>query len=245
MGEAALAVVRACGYTNAGTVEFLVDAQRNFYFLEMNTRLQVEHPVTECITGLDLVAQQILVAEGHPLAFAQEDLQINGHAIEVRVYAEDPLQNFLPSTGRLEVYRPPTGPGIRVDDGFREGMDVPIFYDPMLAKLIVHAPTRAEAIARLTQAIDDYAVVGVETTLDFCRFVLQHPAFQSGKFDTHFVQQHFTPDALQRQLGTDEMEVAALIAGLVHHREQHAAAHSLPARIAAAADTNPWHQRRM
>jgi len=195
----------------AGTVEFLLDENGDFYFMEMNTRLQVEHPVTEMITGLDLVKIQIRVAEGEKLPFAQEDLAINGHAIEVRVYAEDPANNFLPDIGTLVTYRPPQGPGVRVDDGFEEGMTIPIHYDPMIAKLITHGATRAEAIARMERAIDDYAVGGIETTLPFCRFVMGHPAFTSGKYDTHFVRDHFNPGVL---LGTDagDMEAAALVA---------------------------------
>lgn len=142
MGESAVAVAKACNYSGAGTVEFLVDDKLNYYFLEMNTRLQVEHPVTELITGLDLVREQILVAEGKPLAFKQEDLRIHGHAIELRVTAEDPTNNFLPDIGKLHTYRRPQGHGVRVDDGYEEGMDIPIYYDPLLSKLIVHAETR-------------------------------------------------------------------------------------------------------
>lgn len=208
MGEAAVRVAKACNYVGAGTVEFLVDDQRNFYFLEMNTRLQVEHPVTEMITGLDLVEWQIRIARGEALSFTQEDLHIQGHALELRVYAEDPLNNFLPSVGTLHRYREPSGPGIRVDSGFTEGMEVPIYYDPMLAKLVVHAPTRAEAIQRMKTAIADYEVEGVATTLPFGRFVMDHPAFVGADYDTHFVQQYFTPEKLldsQRQ----EAEVAA------------------------------------
>ncbi|MEO6759312.1 MAG: acetyl-CoA carboxylase biotin carboxylase subunit [Saprospiraceae bacterium] len=215
MGEAAVRVAKACNYLGAGTVEFLVDDQRNFYFLEMNTRLQVEHPVTEMITGLDLVEWQIRIARGETLAFSQEDLHIDGHALELRVYAEDPLNNFLPSVGRLERYRLPDGPGIRVDSGFTEGMEVPIYYDPMLAKLVVHAPTRTEAIQRMKEAIAGYAVEGVATTLPFGRFVMDHPAFVGAEYDTHFVQQYFSPEKLldsQR----DEAEVAAVWALNLH-----------------------------
>ena len=212
MGEAAVAVARSVDYTGAGTVEFLLDEKNNFYFMEMNTRLQVEHPVTEMITGLDLVKLQIRVAEGEKLPMKQEDLRINGHAIEIRVYAEDPANNFLPDIGTLTTYRPPQGPGVRVDDGFEEGMTIPIHYDPMIAKLITHGTTREEAIGRMERAIDDYAIAGVETTLPFCRFTMGHPAFRSGKYDTHFVRDHFKPEYL---LGTDagEIAVAALVAG--------------------------------
>ncbi len=215
MGEAAVRVAKACDYVGAGTVEFLVDDQRSFYFLEMNTRLQVEHPVTEMITGLDLVELQIRVARGEQLPFAQEDLTINGHALELRVYAEDPLNNFLPSVGTLSRYRLPHGPGIRVDGGYTEGMEVPIYYDPMLAKLVVHAATRAEAIQRMKEAIAAYEVEGVATTLPFGRFVLDHPAFVSGDFDTHFVQQYFTP-AILIDSQKVEAEVAAKLALRLH-----------------------------
>ncbi|MCW5898340.1 MAG: acetyl-CoA carboxylase biotin carboxylase subunit [Flavobacteriales bacterium] len=213
MGEAAVAVARSVDYVGAGTVEFLLDENSDFYFMEMNTRLQVEHPVTEMITGLDLVKLQIRVAEGEKLPFKQEDLEIQGHAIEVRVYAEDPANNFLPDIGRLHAYRPPQGLGVRVDDGFEEGMDVPIHYDPMIAKLITHGATRQEAIARMERAIDDYVISGIETTLGFCRYVMGHEAFRSGKYDTHFVRDHFTPERL---LGSDPagMRAAALVAAI-------------------------------
>lgn len=211
MGEAAVAVCKACNYYNAGTVEFLVDADLKFYFLEMNTRLQVEHPVTEMITGLDLVREQILVAMGHPLRYSQSDLKIHGHSIEVRVYAEDPANNFLPDIGRLNVYDRPSGPGIRVDDGFEPGMDIPIYYDPMISKLIVHAGTREEAIDRMIRAIDDYRISGVKTTLPFCKFVMQHEAFRTGHFDTHFIQQYYKPEMLNTELDAEEKIAVALM----------------------------------
>ncbi|RSK39474.1 acetyl-CoA carboxylase biotin carboxylase subunit [Hymenobacter perfusus] len=197
MGRCAVDVARACNYTGAGTVEFLLDDQHNFYFLEMNTRLQVEHPVTEQITGLDLVKEQIKVAQGLPLAFAQEDLSITGHALELRVYAEDPQNNFLPDIGTLTTYVRPQGPGVRVDDGFEQGMEIPIYYDPMIAKLVTFGATREEAIARMLRAIDEYQITGIETTLGFGRYVLQHPAFVSGNFDTNFIRDHFPADALK------------------------------------------------
>ena len=212
MGEAAVNVARSCNYVGAGTVEFLLDGNGDFYFLEMNTRLQVEHPVTELITGLDLVEQQIRIARGEALGFQQEELTINGHALELRVYAEDPLNNFLPSIGRLERYRPPSGENIRVDDGYREGMDIPIYYDPMLAKLITYGTNRTAALDLMIRAIDDYLVVGPETTLPFGRFVCQHPAFRSGQFDTGFVGTHFQPEQLTADLQADA-RVAAILAG--------------------------------
>ena len=210
MGEDAVKVAQACNYRGAGTVEFLLDENLNYYFLEMNTRLQVEHPVTEWITGLDLVEQQIRVARGEKLAFSQADLAINGHSIELRVCAEDPANNFLPSVGQLTKYRPPLSmPHVRVDDGYEEGMEIPIFYDPLIAKLIAWGSTRAEAIKRLIDAIDHYEIAGVATTLPFGKFVLQHEAFTSGNFDTHFIPQYFTADVLQNE---DEAEIAAQLA---------------------------------
>ena len=197
MGEAAVKAAKSCGYVGAGTVEFIFDASGAFYFLEMNTRLQVEHPVTEQVTGLDLVEEQIRIARGEALRYRQEDLKLKGHAIELRVYAEDVSNNFVPDTGTLEVYRRPHGEGIRVDDGVREGQEVSVYYDPMLAKLIAWGPDRETARLRLIKAIDSYVVVGVKTTLRFGRFVLEHPDFISGRFDTGFVAKNFSADSLQ------------------------------------------------
>lgn len=219
MGECAVNVAKACKYSGAGTVEFLVDADLNFYFLEMNTRLQVEHPVTEMITGLDLVKEQIKVARGEKLSFTQNDLKINGHSIEVRVCAEDPTNNFLPDIGRLKTYRIPTGPGVRVDDSFEEGMDIPIFYDPMIAKLIVHGKDRTEAIEKMLRAIQDYEITGCETTLPFCSFVLKHEAFVSGKFDTGFIKNHFSPEMLAKS-NSNEEEVAAIFGAYVSSQQK-------------------------
>ncbi|MFT4833054.1 MAG: pyruvate carboxylase subunit A [Psychroserpens sp.] len=211
MGEAAVKVAEACNYVGAGTVEFLLDENHNFYFLEMNTRLQVEHPVTELITGMDLVELQIRVARGEKLPFAQKDLKINGHALELRVYAEDPLNDFLPSVGHLDTYVLPEGEGIRVDNGFEEGMDIPIYYDPMLAKLITYGKTREEAIQLMVSAIDRYQVAGVETTLAFGKFVFEHEAFRSGNFNTHFVKNYYSPEAL-KSVREEEAKIAAMIA---------------------------------
>lgn len=210
MGECAVRISMACNYVGAGTVEFLVDENLDFFFLEMNTRLQVEHPVTEFITGKDLVKEQIRVARGEKLSFTQDDLTINGHSIEVRVYAENAAENFLPDIGNLKVYRLPEGNGVRVDGGFEEGMDIPIYYDPMISKLIVHADTRDAAIEKMLRAINDYTIAGVETTLSFCRFALNHDAFRSGKFDTNFVKHHFKPEFLKQQLTSEEKEVIAI-----------------------------------
>ena len=212
MGEAAVGVAKACDYYGAGTVEFIVDADLNFFFLEMNTRLQVEHPVTEMITGKDLVREQILIAEGCALSFSQEELKINGHALEVRVYAEDPRNNFLPDIGKLKTYRRPQGPGIRVDDGFEEGMDIPIYYDPMIAKLITHAEDRTSAIEKMVRAIDDYKIVGIQTTLDFCKYAITHSAFVSGAFDTKFVENYFDPTVLDQQFSDSELEMLSALA---------------------------------
>lgn len=211
MGEAAVRVAQSCDYVGAGTVEFLLDEHKNFYFLEMNTRLQVEHPVTEFITGLDLVEQQVKIARGEKLEFSQEDLHIRGHAVELRVYAEDPLDNFLPSVGKLNRYRTPEGEGIRVDDGFEEGMEVPIYYDPMLAKLITYGKNREEAIQLMISAIHDYDVEGVMTTLPFGKFVFEHEAFRSGNFDTHFVKDYYSAEKLQLEI-EEEARLAAIIA---------------------------------
>ena len=217
MGEAAVNVAKSCDYVGAGTVEFLMDADLNFYFLEMNTRLQVEHPVTELITGVDLVELQILVARGEKLPMKQEDLKITGHALELRVYAEDPLNDFLPSVGNLSTYRLPVGEGIRVDNGFEEGMDIPIYYDPMLSKLITYGSNRNEAIQRMRHAINNYLVEGVQTTLPFGRFVCEHEAFISGKFDTHFVKNYYSPVMLAAQQ-EKEAHIAALVA-LYHYNK--------------------------
>jgi len=210
MGKCAVDVARACSYSGAGTVEFLLDENRNFYFLEMNTRLQVEHPVTEMITGIDLVKEQIRVARGEKLSFKQSDLKINGHSVEVRVYAEDPTNNFLPDIGKLVTYRRPQGTGVRVDDGMEEGMDIPIYYDPMIAKLVTWGQNREEAINRMIRAIDEYRISGVETTLSFCRFALEHKAFRSGDFDTHFISNYFRPEML-KSARKEEEEIAALV----------------------------------
>ncbi|MFZ1676573.1 MAG: acetyl-CoA carboxylase biotin carboxylase subunit [Saprospiraceae bacterium] len=214
MGQDAIRVAQSCQYRGAGTVEFLLDDKGNHYFLEMNTRLQVEHPVTEFITGLDLVAWQIRIAEGNPLTLQQKDLMIDGHALELRVYAENALKGFSPSTGKLIRYRHPTGNGIRVDDGYREGLEIPIHYDPMISKLIVHAPSRQEAIEKMSRAIDEYQIHGVDTTLAFGKFAINHPDFVSGNFDTHFVDQHM------EEFISSQREANFLLARFVHWLDQ-------------------------
>jgi propionyl-CoA carboxylase alpha chain len=196
MGEAAINVTKACKYEGAGTVEFLLDADMKFYFLEMNTRLQVEHPVTEMITGLDLVEWQIKVARGEQLPLTQNELSINGHAIELRIYAEDASTGFLPNIGKLERYRPNLIPDVRYDHGFEEGMEIPLFYDSMLGKLCAWGKTREEAIAKAIEAIENFELSGFITTLDFGKYVLKHPAFTSGKFDTKFIETYFSKESL-------------------------------------------------
>lgn len=219
MGESAVAVARSCNYYGAGTVEFLVDENLNFYFLEMNTRLQVEHCVTEMITGIDLVREQINIARGNTLSFTQEDLQINGHSLELRVCAEDPMNNFLPDTGTLEMYQPPKGPGVRVDDGYEQGQDIPIFYDPMIAKLVVHGNTRDEAISKLCRAVDEYYIKGIQTTLGFGKWAVQTEPFRTGNFDTKFIEKYFKPEYLQQEDPETE-EVAALLGSYIWSKEK-------------------------
>ncbi len=217
MGEAAVRLAKASSYANAGTVEFLVDEERNFYFLEMNTRLQVEHPVTELVTGLDLVHLQIHIAQGEPLPFSQEDVRLRGHAIECRIYAEDPANGFFPSPGRITRLLQPAGPGIREDSGIYEGWTVPLDYDPMLSKLVAYAPTREAAIARMQRALDEYVVGGIRTNVSLFRRILRDPEFRQAEIDTGY---------LDRLLGTEEAasepaghavsaeDIAAIAAGL-------------------------------
>lgn len=240
MGEAAVMVAKSCDYVGAGTVEFLLDEKHNFYFLEMNTRLQVEHPVTEQITGLDLVREQINIARGEKLSFTQEDLKIQGHSFEVRVYAEDPSNNFLPDIGTLKTYVRPQGLGVRVDDGFEEGMAIPIYYDPMIAKLVTFGKDREEARQRMLRAIDEYQINGVKTTLDFCRFALNHEAFISGDFDTNFVKHHFKPEYLNRDTDEEDQVAAMVVADLLDHRQQ-----SQKSAGPAASKVSKWRQKRM
>ncbi|MDA9873981.1 acetyl-CoA carboxylase biotin carboxylase subunit [Saprospiraceae bacterium] len=218
MGEAAIKVAKSCNYEGAGTVEFLLDSDNNFYFLEMNTRLQVEHPVTEYITGVDLVAEQIKVARGEKLSFTQDDLKIKGHAVELRIYAEDPLNDFLPSIGILETYIRPTGEGVRLDDGYEQGMEIPIYYDPMVAKLITYADTRTAAIQKMKLAIADFKIVGLETTLPFGKFVMENEQFISGDIDTHFVKKYYSPEALLK--GQNAEEALAAEIAIKYYQEQ-------------------------
>ncbi|WP_022835769.1 acetyl-CoA carboxylase biotin carboxylase subunit [Salisaeta longa] len=242
MGAAAIAAAEAVDYVNAGTVEFLVDADLNFYFMEMNTRLQVEHPVTEWITGIDLVAEQLRVAQGAPLSFSQDELTMNGHAIESRVYAEDPAAGFLPDPGPLTRHAPPSGLGVRVDAGVEEGGEVLIHYDPMISKLTTWAPTRQGAIDRMVRALDEYEVAGVTTTIPFCRFAMQHEAFRTGTFSTHFVDDHFTPEALH--VDSAARDRLAAIAATLYYAETTADDPSLAPNGASPARASAWRQRR-
>ena len=199
MGQAAVNVAKACNYSGAGTVEFLLDADHNFYFLEMNTRLQVEHPVTELITGLDLVQQQINVARNQKLSFTQDDIIPSGHAIELRLTAEETTQDFLPAIGTIETYNPPQAEYIRLDDFVYPGYKIPIYYDNMFAKLIVWGENRSQAIQRMIEAINQFEIKGIPTTLDFGRFVMQHPKFIEGDFDTNFISSYYTKEGIKKQ----------------------------------------------
>jgi acetyl-CoA carboxylase, biotin carboxylase subunit len=218
MGETAVRAAQACGYVNAGTVEFLYDASGQFYFLEMNTRLQVEHPVTELRTGLDLVAEQLRIAEGESLPWTQDQITFRGHAIECRICAEDVERDFMPDTGLLRHVRPALGPGVRDDRGIDTGGEVSVYYDPMIAKLVTWASTREACIARMARALREYEIVGVKTNIPFCSYVLGHEAFTSGRYDTHFVRQHYTPERLER-MDDDERTAAAAVACVLHARQ--------------------------
>ena len=234
MGEAAVKAAKACGYQNAGTIEFMLDRDGKFYFLEMNTRLQVEHPVTEMVTGRDLVKDQLHIARGETLAdlrLDQLELRFHGHAIECRIYAEDPENNFLPSTGTIKGLAEPGGPGVRVDSGYAAGDEVTPYYDPLLAKLIVWGRTREEAIARTKRALREYRVHGVETSISFCRAVMNHPKFVAGDFNTHFIQQEFAAPWPGDGRAEDGEEIAALAATLFDLRFR-------AAKTPAAAPTN-------
>jgi acetyl-CoA carboxylase biotin carboxylase subunit len=212
MGETAVRVAKAANYTNAGTVEFLVDAEKNFYFLEMNTRLQVEHPVTELITGLDLVHLQIRIAAGEKLPFSQEEIRIRGHAMECRIYAEDPDNNYFPSPGKITLLLAPSGPGIRRDSGMYEGWTVPLDYDPLLAKLIGYGTDRGQAISRLTRALNEYFVGGIKTNISLFRRILRDADFQRGKFDTGYLDRLLK--SVPPEAPKEDAEVAAIAAGI-------------------------------
>jgi acetyl-CoA carboxylase biotin carboxylase subunit len=245
MGDAAVAAARAVGYVGAGTCEFLVDRRNHFYFLEMNTRVQVEHAITEMITGVDIVKTMIRVAAGEPLGLEQEQLGINGHAIEARIYAEDPENNFVPSPGQLVVYRPAAGPGVRVDSGVYQGARVTVFYDPMVAKLVVWGRDRAEAIDRMRRALSEFVVKGIKTSIPFHKRVVEHERFLAGHYDTGFIDQHMGGGRIPR--GTPEADadaaearrVAFMMAAIVaYRREKQRASASLA--VSSGAGQNPW-----
>lgn len=222
MGEAAVKAAAACGYQNAGTIEFMLDKNKNFYFLEMNTRLQVEHPVTEMVTGIDLVKEQIRIAEGETLSLSQKDIHFKGHAVECRIYAEDPNNNFMPSTGKITFMAPASGPGVRDDNGYYSGSEVSVYYDPLISKLIVWGKNRQEAIDRMKRALSEYEIQGVETSIPFCALVMSHEKFVSGEFDTHFIENEF----LNRDFGLESPdgkteaahEIAVLAAALFENQ---------------------------
>ena len=218
MGEAATSMAKMCNYVGAGTVEFMVDQDLSFYFLEVNTRLQVEHPVTELVTGLDLVREQVRIAEGEPLTIRQEDIRLNGHAIECRIYAENPQENFMPSTGQLKQYRIPAGPGVRVDSGVAVNLDVPIYYDPMIAKLAVWGRTREEAIERSLRALAEYRVAGLDTTIGFHRVVLNNKKFRAGDLSTKFLNEEYPANRYIEF--DDETGIAAAIAVALNQYEK-------------------------
>jgi acetyl-CoA carboxylase, biotin carboxylase subunit len=231
MGDVAVRVAKAAGYSNAGTIEFLVDQEKNFYFLEMNTRLQVEHPVTELVTGLDLVHLQIRIAAGETLPFRQEDVAIRGHAIECRIYAEDPEQNFFPSPGKITLLTVPSGPGIREDSGMYEGWTVPIDYDPLLAKLISYGSDRPQTIARMRRALDEYFVGGIKSNLSLFRRILEDKDFQAGKLDTGFLDRLLKSNA--GEAPKPDAEVAAIAAGVFAMFDSEGAVKGQPAPVAS------------
>ncbi len=218
-GEIAVKAAKACGYTNAGTVEFLMDKQRNFYFLEMNTRLQVEHPVTEFVTNIDIVYEQLQIAAGEKLRIRQEDVSWRGHAIECRIYAEDPYNDFYPSVGVISHLRRPIGKGIRIDSGVEENSEISVYYDPLLAKMICYGQTREGAIQRSIQALDEYIVFGVKTNIAFCHFVLDHPEFINGDFDTNFISKFFSPEKLNK-FSKNEKNIMAAAAAYYRHLQR-------------------------
>ena len=243
MGEAAVAAAESCGYRNAGTVEFLVDKDLNYYFMEMNTRLQVEHPVTEWVTGVDLVAEQLRVAQGEELGYTTDDLSIDGHAVESRVYAEDPASNFLPDPGPLKRHAAPSGFGVRVDAGVEEGGEVLIHYDPMISKLTTWGRDRITAIDRMIRALDEYEVASMATTIPFCRFAMEHEGFRQGDFTTHFVDEEFDPEALTVD-DPERDELAALAATLYYAQTQEEDAPKIATLENGQSGHSPWRQRR-
>jgi acetyl-CoA carboxylase biotin carboxylase subunit len=237
MGAVAVKAAQAVDYLNAGTIEFLVDKDRNFYFLEMNTRLQVEHPITEMVTGIDIVAEQIRIARGRQLSYSQEEVRFNGHAIECRINAEDPYNNFLPSTGRITHSLLPTGPGVRVDTGVYPGFDITPYYDPMIAKLITWGETRAQAILRMRRALEEYRIVGVRTNIPFHQTMMDSHRFMAGQYDTRFVEQRFSMEEAGEGISEESRQIAAILATMVAHRETERSAHIVRR---AERDTSNW-----
>ncbi|MGH7497165.1 MAG: acetyl-CoA carboxylase biotin carboxylase subunit [bacterium] len=248
MGEAAVAAAKSCGYVNAGTIEFIVDKNRRYYFLEMNTRLQVEHPVTEMVTGLDLVKLQIEIAAGGklPLTQAQANSARAGHAIECRIYAEDPESNFMPAIGRITHLHKPGGFGVREDSGVYEGGEIPVYYDPMISKLIAWGTNREEAIRRMRRVLQEYEIGGVKTTIPFCLWVMQHEKFCRGEFDTHFVQNEFSVPKLAEQNGTlparDKLKAAAALAAVLRQESRLAQAPTA-SPLVAKSNGSAWKRR--
>ncbi len=240
MGEAACAAARAVGYQGAGTCEFLMAADGDFYFLEMNTRVQVEHAITEAVTGIDIVKAMIRVAAGEPLGIAQEDVKLTGHAIEARIYAEDPEKGFLPSPGQVVVYRPAGGIGVRVDSGVYQGARVTPHYDPMVAKLITWGTDRSEAIDRMKRALSEFVVKGIKTSIPFHRVVMRHPAFLSGKYDTGFVDEHMGGGMGEPEAPGDERRVALMLAAIAAYQRDKTRAERALSSVTSGADATPW-----
>jgi acetyl-CoA carboxylase biotin carboxylase subunit len=236
MGAVAVRAAEAVGYTNAGTIEFLIDKEKNFYFLEMNTRLQVEHPVTEAVTGIDIVKEQIRIANGRTLGIAQKDVHLNGWAIECRVNAEDPYSNFMPSTGRISHVLLPTGPGVRIDTGVYPGFEISPYYDSLISKLIVYGSTRAEAILRMRRALEEYKIVGVRTNIPFHQNLMDSLRFMAGNFDTRFIEDRFSLDEKEKRKFYNP-EIAAVLATLVAHQQTQRSTHVIQR---AKRDTSNW-----
>lgn len=234
MGKAAIKAAQAAGYVNAGTIEFLLDKEKKFYFLEMNTRVQVEHPVTEMVTGIDIVKEQLRIASGRKLRHKQRDVRFKGHAIECRISAEDPFNDFLPSIGRITALSEPTGPGVRVESGLYEGFEVSLYYDPLIAKVIVWGETRGEAILRMRRALNEYRIVGVKTTIPFHQRLLDHTNFLAGQIDTTFVEKRFS--LVEKE--AEHAEVAALAAALLSHQRRQKAMAMIPSRTTEG--ESPW-----
>jgi acetyl-CoA carboxylase, biotin carboxylase subunit len=236
MGSVAVRAAQSVGYVNAGTIELLVDKDKNFFFMEMNTRLQVEHPVTEMVTGVDIVKEQIRIARGRQLRYAQDEIRMNGWAIECRINAEDPYNNFLPSTGRITHTLLPTGPGIRVDTGVYIGFEISPFYDSLISKLIVWGETRAEAILRMRRALEEYKIIGVRSNIPFHQTLMDSHRFMGGQYDTRFVEERFSMEAAEESK-VYQPEIAAIVASLVAHEQTQRAAHIIQR---GERDTSNW-----